>query len=93
MGFQSFARLSRTRRLRFSSESPSDDDQLSRSIVAEPTERELLETTCFDIFNTEEQWRPPTPVPVERTIEIEPELETPNTEDTRESYQTSPESP
>ena len=76
---------------RFSSESPSDDNQLSRSIVAEPTKRELLETTSFDIFNTEEQWRPPTPVPVEWTIETKPELETPNTEDTQESYQTSPE--
>ena len=45
----------------------------------------------FDIFNTEQQWRPPTPVPVEQTVKTELELETPDTKDTQESYQTSPE--
>ena len=71
-------------RLRHSPESSSNEEPLSRSVVAEPTERPILGTTSFDVFNQENLWAPPTPV--QRTKQ-----RTPETTHTSDSNQTVPE--
>ena len=72
--------------LEYSSESDSEADPLSRSIVGEPTERAV---TSFSTFDRDDLWeRTETAVP---TLTNQPRQITPNPEHTETSYDTVPE--